>query len=120
MVRESFFIFGLLVSSVAIVAYAIRSWLRFKRDRLRVLEEALRNDSLDAEVKREIVRGLSGPRMPMRPLFGLGWLMMFVGAGLLFMDERDTFAGGVVTLFIGIALVTLPMAIREMDARKQA
>ena len=43
---------------------------------------------------------------------------MFLGIGLLLADDRDLFIGGSILSAVGFALITLPIAFRELESRK--
>ncbi len=102
---------------------AVSAWQRHKKDKLRILEEAMRNDQVDPETKRRIIESIQSPNTAVtgaRLLFGLGWIAFFLGIGLMLAGQRDLFEGGAILSAIGFGLVTLPMAFREIDARKRA
>ena len=101
------------------------------REKLKILEEAIRSGNLDASMKRELVGELTG-RRPQQPgpggqhaadrhggwarlVFGIGWLGLFLGIGLIAMDDRDTWQAGIAIASISFALVTLPIALKELD-----
>jgi hypothetical protein len=97
-----------------------------QRERLRLLDEAIRRGQLDDQMRSELMSGFNGKRRRhsrqggfrlSRLSFGVGWLAMFIGVGLLFVDEPEAFTAGCVVSGIGFALVTLPLAMRELDMR---
>ncbi len=76
-----------------------------KREKLRILEDALRSGHLDEVTKADLVGELTGRRRDSRRaepvaspaprsgtigrlLFGLGWLGMILGVGFLLSDDR--------------------------------
>lgn len=96
------------------------------REKLRLLEEAIRGGHLDEQMRADLMYGLAGKRRPRRErspfnlsrlLFGLGWMALFVGVGLLFAGDRDMFTGGCIVSGIGFGFVTMPLAYRELDSR---
>lgn len=104
----------------AIVAIAVPliyfRW-RDRQRRLELLHEALRNPNLLPDVQRELVRALRPPRA--RLPFVAGWFGLFGGIGWLCTDPRgDAFSAAVVVTVAAFALVTLPLALRELDARR--
>jgi len=103
-----------------------------RKERLRVIEEAIRSGNLGPDAQQDLVTELTGRRRP-RPapavpspaargrfLFGLGWLGMFLGIGLMAIGDRDTFEPGAVIAAISFGFVSLPLAIRELDNRRRA
>ena len=106
-----------------------------RRDRLKVLEEAIRSGNLDPAMKQELVGELTG-RKPgqasgpqpapsaerhgtlARIAFAGGWLGLFLGIGLIAMDDRDGYEAGVVIAAISFAFVTLPIAIKELERER--
>ncbi len=43
---------------------------------------------------------------------------MFVGIGMMLVGEPDIFAGGVITALVSFGVVTVPLALREVEARR--
>jgi hypothetical protein len=104
-----------------------------RADSLRLLEEALKNPSVDRNLIETLTAQFTGQR-PFRPgsamrsglgvFAGLGWIAMMAGIGIAIAGEasrdRDAFAGGMVTAAIGFGLVTYPFVMRELARRDQA
>jgi hypothetical protein len=106
---------GLMLCVVAIVALVTRA--RTRRRRLDLLQEALRNPSLSPQAQVELVRALQ-PNSPRRWMFSLGWLGLFAGIGWLCTDpRRDELTAAIIVTVASFAFVTLPIALRELDAR---
>lgn len=112
------------------VMVASQNRARERREKLRIIEEAIRSGNLDAATQQEFVAELTGRRPEVRPsespaasprsawarlAFGIGWLCLFVGLALLAIDDRDALYAGIVVAVIGFGLVTLPLALRELD-----
>ena len=94
-----------------------------RRKRLEILEEALKRGDMDRELRAEVVdmlrsEGAGRPRW--RHLsFTVGWFGLFAaGALLLFRGDWGTEEAGWITLIGSMALVTLPLALKELDARR--
>lgn len=119
-------IFGFIVT---ISAISRRS--KERRERLRILEEQLRAGNLDGPEKQRIIEELTGRRFPapagpiapQRPFsaaarvaFGVGWMMIFLAIGLLLSGGRDETEGATIVGPLGFALVTLPIALRELES----
>ncbi|MBI5853118.1 MAG: hypothetical protein HZB39_19070 [Planctomycetes bacterium] len=120
-------IFGFIVTVSAI---SRRS--KERRERLRILEEQLRAGNLDGPEKQRILEELTGRRFPepagtiappQRPFsavarvaFGIGWMMIFLAVGLLLSGGRDETQGATIVGPLGFALVTLPIALRELES----
>jgi hypothetical protein len=102
-----------------------------RADNVRLLEEALKSPHLDRPTIESLTYQLTGhrarpgtgPNRLMAMVLALGWLALFTGIGLWIAgdlcNDRDLFAGGVITAVIGFGLVTYPFALRELEARRQ-
>lgn len=89
-----------------------------RRRRLDLIEQALRNPSLTPQVQQELVKALT-PVQPRRLLFSIGWLGMFAGVAWLCTNPRgDEFNFAVAVTVGSVALLSLPIALRELEARK--
>ncbi len=77
---------------------------------------------MDAELRREVVEMLrsegAGGLCWRHLLFSVGWFGLFAGGALLVFGGRAQEDAGWITLIASFALVTLPLAIRELDARR--
>jgi hypothetical protein len=120
---------------LAITFIAIRAGIRSQR--LKVIEKAIESGRIDEETRRALVKALTPDTqwlsalawqlkgMVRNLLFVCGWITMFVGIGVLIASETfrwgsDASAGGLIAAFVGFALVTLPLALRELSRRKAA
>lgn len=111
-----------------------------RQQRLRILEEAVRTGQLDEQMRAEIVAGLSGRARKQEAMqahaahvaahkdqsgwgklfFTIGWLGLFAGIGMLIAHENeDMLVAGCVMTGASFALVTLPLAWRELEAKRQ-
>ena len=98
-----------------------------QKDKLRVLEEALRSGQIDEATKRDLLRNFGGApsgfnlaSLYRNPLFVLGWIGFFLGIALVAIDHRDSFEAGMITTFVSFAVLTLPFAIKELESRRPA
>ena len=115
---------GIALGALAIlggVAIALVSGLRSSRERRRrfeVIETALRNPALTPEVQRELAI-LLRPAPKGRALFSMGWIGVALGIGWLLTDPRGSdFDFAVMFVAASFAVVTLPLALRELEARR--
>jgi hypothetical protein len=102
-----------------------------RREKLRILEEALQNERLDPRTRDDVYEVLTGRRPGTRPdpsdvgaqgrlLFTIGWLGLFVGGGVLVASRHnDTTEIGLVVLIASFGLLSLPLAMRELRSRHQ-
>ncbi len=132
---EAFFplmlIFGFII---AISLISARS--RERRERLRILEDQLRAGNLDGAGRQRIVDELTGRPSPAAPppppgatqrpfsgparfAFGIGWMTIFLGIALLITGGRDEEQAGTILVPLGFALVTLPIALRELESDRR-
>ncbi|MBK8975721.1 MAG: hypothetical protein IPM29_07330 [Planctomycetes bacterium] len=126
----------LIVFAFVILVVIAQNRSRERREKLRILEQALRSGHLDEATKAELVGELTGRRpaqhagavvrrsRPTRILFALGWLAFFVGAALTAVDAISPFENGlmlpgIIVAGCGFAAMSLPIAVREFE-RSQA
>ncbi len=85
--------------------------------RLTAIEVALQSPNLNPEVQRELVH-LLRPRRRVG-LFKLAWIGVSIGIGwLLTKPDGHVFTVAVMVTAASFALLTLPLALREMDQRR--
>jgi hypothetical protein len=100
-----------------------------RRERMRMLEEALRNPALDRNTITTLAQQLTGARPPgvraaraQAVVLAFGWLTLFSGLGVWVLgemtDSNKACAAGVLVSLIGFGLVTYPFALRELEARR--
>lgn len=109
-----------------------------ERRRLDVLQEALQRPTLDAAMRAELSRiaqaSAGSSRAPAGTAlrtgdwwhllwFGPGWVLFVVGGCMLAADTLDLVTGVSTKTFLpmtitGFAMLTLPMALRELTARR--
>ena len=130
---EAMLAIAMMVLGAVVLALCIRS--RERKERLRVMEKALEAGHLDDDTRAALVNSLSGRDRAERPqlmaslyqgvvylcrhaFFVCGWIGMFVGIGVMLVGEPDIFAGGVITALVSFGVVTVPLALREVEARR--
>lgn len=107
-----------------------------QKKRLQVLDKALGHQDLDPATKAEILRVLAdeqratgGARVPEgaswwgQLWFGAGWVLFVVGGCMLGAGAADLVADVSTKTYLpmtitGFAMLTLPMALRELMARR--
>jgi hypothetical protein len=100
---------------LAVVHAAMRAADRKRQ--LRLIEDMLRRGDLAPEVQRDLAQALK-PKSR-RPLFTFGWLGTVGGIGWLCTKPNgDAYTVAVVLTVVSFALVTLPFALRELEARR--
>ena len=114
--------FGLLVLLVLSV-----TWQRSRK--LKVLQEALRSGVVDAETKQELLASTFGARSQRVPwIYRIGWFGMFLSASMLFCDAPrwwqwevgiSWWMTAVFAFAISLGAVTMPFAVRELNARRR-
>jgi hypothetical protein len=118
----------------------LRAAEKEREQKVRMIEEVLKAPQVDPQVRDALLAQLQGkPQWQVERemhlaqhghgswakfLFTLGWLGLFVGLGVLVAglvgDEPDMIMGGMVVGLIAFGLVTLPIAMREVEARRSA
>ncbi|MCB9878744.1 MAG: hypothetical protein H6835_14200 [Planctomycetes bacterium] len=133
MLEVAAFVIPVLV--VIFTAALLNTWMKHRaearQERVRLLEEALKNPSLDRATIESLAFQLTGARSPrqqpgrsrlMAVILGVGWFSLFVGVVLAILGktthESDMVAGGVITAVAGFALMTYPFALRELESRR--
>ena len=90
---------------------------RQERRRFELMEAALRNPSLSPETQRDLVRAMTPTRG--RLLFTLGWFGLFGGIGWMCSDPHPSeMQSAIIITVVSFAMLTLPIAMRELEARK--
>jgi len=126
------FIIGMFGFIITAVVMGHRS----KDRRLMLIERALREGTLDEPTRRAVSEELTGRRIrdPDAPtwrrslskqialvsrnsLFVLGWLTLFTGIGLMVTGDDELLRAGGIVSCIGFGVVTVPLALRELEAR---
>ena len=127
-----------LVFGFVLVVIVLGTRAKHKSERMRLMEKALQASSLDDETRRVLLDQLSG-RNKQRPewlatlsqhlvflsrnaFFVVGWIGLFTGialwvVGMGFGPEEMGFAG-VITALVSFGVVTVPMALREVERRR--
>lgn len=103
-----------------------------RAQKMKLLEEALKNPAVDRATLEALTFQITGrraaqqePRQPrfMAMVLAVGWLALFTGIGVWVLGgvtgDDDAMAGGVLTAIIGFGVVTYPFALRELEARRQ-
>lgn len=125
------------VVTVLVVVFTfglLKSWMdsgiKARSERVKLLEEALKNPAIDRATVESLTYQLTGNRSPrhggsnkvMAVVLGLGWLGLFAGIGIWVFGEMvnhdDVIAGGIITSIASFGLVTYPFALRELEARR--
>ncbi len=119
---EQLFLLLFMVFALMLVGGAVQAWQKNRKDKLRVLEEAIRSPDIDPDTKRAIIHSMQGglPKIGARLFFGAGWLGFFLGIGFVITGDRHLEETGVIISTLGFALLTLPLAYREVESRRRA
>jgi hypothetical protein len=113
----------------------IKGWMdsriQARTERVKLLEEALKNPAIDRATIESLTYQLTGARSPrtnvgmqrlMAVVLAFGWIGLFAGIGVWVFgemaNESDAVAGGIITTIASFGLVTYPFALRELEARR--
>lgn len=109
----------------------VRGWMdqrsKERIERIRVLEAAIRNPSVDRGTVHQIAEQLNGQKpisaaRGMAIVLAVGWITMLVGCGMMLVEANDKTQGvgseSVIVAMVGFALVTYPFALRELELRR--
>ena len=110
-----------------------------RNERLKVMQKAIESPTLDDATRRTILDALTGDQrrgsewmtalaqhltfLARNLVFIGGWITMFVGGALWLVNTKlqcneEMAEGGLIATFVGFALVTAPLALREMGRRQ--
>jgi hypothetical protein len=130
---------SMFVFIAVLVAMGSRHYQRIER--LKVMQKAIESGTLDDATRRTILEALSADQrqgsewmralgqhltfLARNLLFIGGWITMFVGGAFWLLssirDEDSRYQqDGLIATFVGFALVTVPLALRELESRRQS
>lgn len=136
---EAFVMVGLWAMVIGIVWLGVRH--KYRCERLRTIQKAIEAGSLDEATRRAILGALAGDaqrrgaivgvlfdralRLVRTLLFVGGWLTLVIGGGVWVAmgasgGGRHELEGPMIATCVGFALVTMPLALRELDGRRAA
>lgn len=126
-----------LVLIIAVVALAalggqlLNHRQKRQAENARLLERALENPTVDRATLETLAYQVTGRRSPrhdpvrrgaMAWILAIGWVGLFLGAGLLIGGittyDREVELGGWIVGLIGLGFVTYPFALRELESRR--
>lgn len=116
----------LIVAPVVIVVGLLRRSAAARRHALEVERLAAMRAAIEQGLLREadrdaLLTAMAGqqpaPNAAQSWPVAVGWVAGFVGIGLLLIGDPDLRATGIVVALLGLGLVTLPMAQRELARR---
>ena len=134
---------SLLFMLILFGAISFWTWIahraKLRQKRLDVIQKAIENGNLDDATRREVLdalarEGRTGSEwsselgrqlafLARNLVFVAGWLCMFIGAGCWIAGEifgwyRNDIEPAVIATFVGLGLVTVPIALRELESRR--
>ena len=116
----------LIVAPVIVVVGLLRRTAAARRHALEVERLAAMRAAIDKGVLQEADRAAllaamagnrSAPTAAQSWPVAVGWVAGFVGIGLLLIGDQELRATGIVVALLGLGLVTLPLAQRELARR---
>lgn len=137
--EEMFLFLAVLACGAVIAALGMRH--SYRTQRLKTIEKALAAGQIDEATRRSLLDALAadaqqqrefwralwanGTRIVRTIVFVGGWLTLTIGSVVLagmwfFGGSRYDIQGGIIAVAIGFGLVTLPLAMRELDQRRAA
>ena len=112
------------ILAVVVIPKIVSALAKSRERRLEALERALASPTLDADNRRVLIAELARPTglaalfaSGRRLIVAAGWVGVFVGIGMLASGSRLEQQGILVAL-MSFGVLTLPFAMRELDARK--
>lgn len=124
-----------LSSTVALVGPWLKRRSRLQQQRLDILQESLQHPTLDAETRRQILRVVAREHEAsalsflgrasfwQKLVFGGGWLAFVFCGGMALLSwsgliRRHIADEAVVCSLVGLAIASVPIAMRELTARR--
>lgn len=101
-----------------------------RSERIRILEEALKNPAIDRATLEQLTYQLTGSRAPQRAgpgvlakfMLTLGWISLFAGIGVGIVGgtlrSEEVTVAGVLAIVLGFGFLTYPFALRELEVRR--
>ena len=128
---EAAVFFMLLCGGLALVLMAMHHSNAERMQRLRMLEEGLRDPKLDAVTRQQLIQTLTAPQslagswrawlrdnlVPRRVFIGASWMAMIIGVLLATFGGHYDRMPGIAMASIGMAVLALPLVVRELEAR---
>lgn len=120
-----------LVAAVTLIIVAMRMGHSERMQRLRLVEEAMRDPKFDQAARQQLIQALNQPTglpgswrewfrdnlVPRRVFGGTAWLATIIGGLIVVFGNRYDRIPGIVVCSIGLAVMALPLVIRELEGR---
>lgn len=133
MIEITYFVVPILIT--CFIFAIVKAWMDARieavNQRLKLLEEALKNPAVDRALIETLTYQLTGGRKPrqgagvqrlMAVVLAVGWTGLFTGIGIWIYGDMvpcpAAYAGGIITTIASFGLVTYPFALRELEARR--
>lgn len=134
---EAFALFMIMVAGIVVTFLVMRH--KYRVERLRTIQKALDAGHIDELTRRTLLDGMAadaqrsrqwidaifrnGARIARTLLFVAGWLTFTIGGvilvGMLIFDgSRYDIQGASIAVAIGFGVVTIPLAMRELEGRR--
>ena len=125
----------MLVFTFVLLVIGLSIWSKHKHARFKLIEKALESTSLDEESRKQLLDGLTSSGwvallqqqftfLARNVVFVCGWLGIFTGIGMASWgganDIEELLGIGLLVGFIGLGVVTVPLALRELQDRRRA
>ena len=122
-------VFGFILAAIVVVHRS-----KHKQARLRLVERALQEGNLDDATRKQLLDSISASGwagalqqqiafLARHVVFVSGWLGIFTGLGMTawggIEGDQDVIGIGVVVALISFGVVTVPMALRELQGRSR-
>lgn len=130
---EETFFFLVLCAVFVVVVVRMRHAHTERVQRLRILENAMQDPKVDPSTRQELIRtldqrgasGLFGTwrawmvenLTPRRVFAVVAWCLLLVGTLLVSLGRSYEFSTGMSLIGVGLAVLALPIVLRELDAR---
>lgn len=131
--EEIFVVMMVLTFLLLIIGMSISS--KHRQARYKLIEKALQAQNLDDATRKQLIDGLTATGwmstlqqqltfLARNAMFVIGWLGIFAGLGMAAWGgadgDEDILGGGLLMSFLSFGVVTVPLALRELQARRRA
>ena len=124
-----------IVFTFVLMVIGLSIWSKQKQARFKLIEKALDAGNLDEATRKQLIDGISPTGwmatlqqqlvfLARNAFLVAGWLGIFAGLGTAAWGgtegEGDMLGAGLLVTFISFGVVTIPLALRELQARRRA
>ncbi len=131
---EDEFFTMMLVFTFVLLIIGLATWSKHRQARYKLIEKALQAGNLDDATRKQLIDGLTATGwmstlqqqlvfLARNGIFVVGWMGIVAGLGMAAWGgadgDEDILGVGLLMSFISFGVVTVPLALRELQARRR-